>query len=306
MLLQRLRGADAMTEAAIITNLVSLTVGSNKQVFLQVIRAFSQISRSPNPEDPSHSLNAVLAAQTSLARGLGAEAELCDIYLEDLLTLFIDKASQLQAIPSSSSERQPSNQASSLISQLAGLYLPIDAVLAHQHKSASKETSPELIVLFRNMWFLSALLGLSGSSSPHVTESTRQSLARIASKSPALVVESDRDYVASGLEYNAIFRRDYAQASLAKQRALLSEYLPKKGGDIRSLTLPQVIFLIATHDLELLRTRLSRPSGILQYFCNESINESPVSSCLEGIADKVREECIIFVPGCWLKGFFSL
>ncbi len=46
--------------------------------------------------------------------------------------------------------------------------------------------------------------------------------------------------------------------------------------------------MIAIHDLEDTRTIRFRPSGLLKYFCNESINQSNLIGCLDAIAQKVR------------------
>lgn len=50
--------------------------------------------------------------------------------------------------------------------------------------------------------------------------------------------------------------------------------------------MPQVTLVQTVHDLELLRTINGRPSVILGYFCNDSLNESAMSSSLEAVADK--------------------
>lgn len=52
--------------------------------------------------------------------------------------------------------------------------------------------------------------------------------------------------------------------------------------------MPQVTFVQTVHDLEMLRTINGRPSVILGYFCNDSLNESSISTSLEAVADKVR------------------
>lgn len=217
MLLQRLRGADAITEAAVVTNLVPLALRAPHAVLQECITAFSSISRSSNPEDPRYSHNAVLAAQTSLARGFSKRNIAAGrLFLEEMLALFIDKGSQIQTHSVSRHtkeiEKDSSGRVSEMTSQLAALLLPIDAILNNPAYPTEEQPSPDLVSSFRNMWFLCTLLGLTSSSSPYMTEPARASLARIAVKTPALVLEEEKDYVSSVLEYNAVFRRDYAQA----------------------------------------------------------------------------------------------
>lgn len=59
MLLQRLRYAEPTVEAAIAYNLVDLALSAPESAFIDIIRAFSLINRSANPDDPRFSNNMV-------------------------------------------------------------------------------------------------------------------------------------------------------------------------------------------------------------------------------------------------------
>jgi phosphatidylinositol 4-kinase len=96
MLLQRLRSAEPTVEAAIAYNLVDLALSAPKSAFVDIIRVFSNINRSANPDDPRFSNNMVLAAQTRLAQELHRRPELYETYLVELLTLFADKGVAIQ------------------------------------------------------------------------------------------------------------------------------------------------------------------------------------------------------------------
>lgn len=63
------------------------------------------------------------------------------------------------------------------------------------------------------------------------------------------------------------------------------------------MSAPQTILLLAIYDLEETRTLRYRPSGILFYFCNESVNSSILVSCLDAISQKV---CHVFLPSTYL------
>ncbi len=76
---------------------------------------------------------------------------------------------------------------------------------------------------------------------------------------------------------------------LSKQRSILAGCLTKHGNDIKALSLPQVVFLQAVHDLELMRMQSGHPSKLLEYFSNESVNASAILPVLENISDKVRQ-----------------
>jgi phosphatidylinositol 4-kinase len=60
MLLQRLRSAEPTVEAAIAYNLVDLALSAPESAFIDIIRVFSVINRSANPDDPRFSNNMVL------------------------------------------------------------------------------------------------------------------------------------------------------------------------------------------------------------------------------------------------------
>ena len=114
MLLQRLRSAEPTVEAAIAYNLVDLALEAPRNAFVDIIRNFSSINRSANPDDPRFSNNMVhilsflpiysaldlmsqvLAAQTRLAQELHRRPELYEAYLVQLLTLFSDKGVAIQ------------------------------------------------------------------------------------------------------------------------------------------------------------------------------------------------------------------
>lgn len=66
MLLQRLRTAEPTVEAAIVYNLVDLAIISPETSFVDIIKAFSFINRSANPDDPRFSINTVLLRIYSL------------------------------------------------------------------------------------------------------------------------------------------------------------------------------------------------------------------------------------------------
>jgi phosphatidylinositol 4-kinase len=59
MLLQRLRSAEPTVEAAIAYNLVDLALSAPESAFVDIIRVFSTINRSANPDDPRFSNNMV-------------------------------------------------------------------------------------------------------------------------------------------------------------------------------------------------------------------------------------------------------
>ena len=59
MLLQHLRAAEPTVEAVIAFDLVDLALCAQENAFIDIIRAFSAINRTANPDDPRLSNNMV-------------------------------------------------------------------------------------------------------------------------------------------------------------------------------------------------------------------------------------------------------
>lgn len=102
-----------------------------------------------------------------------------------------------------------------MIEQLASLLLPIDALLAHADFNPQKHASSEIVTLFRNMWFLCVLFHFTSNEEKEdsAMEWQKPALARIAEKTPFLVLEEAHDFsIANELEYNSVIRQEYAHS----------------------------------------------------------------------------------------------
>jgi len=99
-----------------------------------------------------------------------------------------------------------------MIEQLASLLLPIDALLAHEDFNPQIDASSSVVSLFRNMWFLCILFHFTsvGDKEETALDWLKPALARIAVKSPLLVLEDSHDSIASDVEYNSVIRQEYA------------------------------------------------------------------------------------------------
>lgn len=103
-------------------------------------------------------------------------------------------------------------QTEDMIEQLASLLLPIDALLSHPNFDPQISASPAIVDLFRNMWFLCVLFHFTSGETKDDTAMSWQkpALARIAAKTPSIVLEEAHDSIASDLEYNSVIRQEYA------------------------------------------------------------------------------------------------
>ncbi|KAG6880260.1 hypothetical protein C0992_001828 [Termitomyces sp. T32_za158] len=291
MLLQRLRHAEPTVEAAIAYNLVDLALSAPESAFADIIRVFSLINRSANPDDPRFSNNMVLAAQTRLAQELYKRPELYDMYLVELLNLFADKGVAIQNLKFENHEVKTDD----MIEQLASLLLPIDALLAHEEFNPQIGPSTGVVSLFRNMWFLCVLFYFTNDKdkADNAMNWLKPALSRIATKTPSMVLEERHDFVASDVEYNSVIRQEYAHTVIVKHRTSLTKHILLRAGDVRSLSPGQVIFILAMHDIESMRSAAGLPSSLVAYFTNDSMNNHPaLSACMESVAEKVIGDCI--------------
>ncbi|KAK7038059.1 hypothetical protein R3P38DRAFT_3311292 [Favolaschia claudopus] len=288
MLLQRLRSAEPTVEAAISYNLVDLALSAPESAFIDIIRVFSTINRSANPDDPRFSNNMVLAAQTRLAQELDRRPELYEIYLVELLTLFADKAVAIQNLKISNHHVKTDD----MVEQLASLLLPIDSLLAHEDFNPHLNAEKSIISLFRNMWFLCILFGFTADEEDSAMEWQRPALCRIAAKTPSTVLEESHEGV-NNIEYNSVIRQDYAHTIISKHKSSLTTHIALRSSDIRSLSSGQIIFLLTMHDMESMRSAAGLTSSLVSYFINDSLNKHPgLSACMESIAEKVIRGCI--------------
>jgi phosphatidylinositol 4-kinase A len=101
-----------------------------------------------------------------------------------------------------------------MIEQLASLLLPIDALLAHADFNPQIDPSPEIVTLFRNMWFLCILFHFTSSEEKEETamEWQKPALGRIAAKTPSIVLEEAHESISNELEYNSVIRQEYAHS----------------------------------------------------------------------------------------------
>ena len=150
----------------------------------------------------------ILAAQTRLAHDLDQRPEFYQIYLQELLSLFEEKGIAIQ----NASIQSRHMKAEDLAGQLVSLLLPIDALLGHTDLNPRSGSSPELVALFRKMWFLCTLFQFTAADvkDGSATEWRRPALSRIAAKTPALVFEEAHDPLVSDIEFNSSIRREYA------------------------------------------------------------------------------------------------
>lgn len=90
--------------------------------------------------------------------------------------------------------------------------MPIDALVSHADFHPHRNPNDEAVAQFRNMWFICSLFRLnSDDKADIINEWQYAAMARIAAKTPPLVLEESQDYLTNAIEYNPVFRNDFMQ-----------------------------------------------------------------------------------------------
>ncbi|WAQ86921.1 hypothetical protein PtA15_7A650 [Puccinia triticina] len=319
MLLLCLKGASSNLEAAILNVVADLAVHVNQQTFEDVISTFTSLTKTAGVElgttDSKEVFQlGIFRAQAKLSKNLCEKEDFSEIYLIELLTLFIDKGQAIQ----SSHAGLPSFP--HLINQLAVL-APLIANLLQPDSTYNprKTASLKISELFRNFWYVCVMFGfLSSTSSPRAIVGSAsgspdwliESLRQIATKSPTLTHLTSINYLTTELDFNPILKfpdpvlttpskskQNHAHVPSPHQIALdqakkqeLASLIPTHSGQIKSLNFIQTIFLLTTTRLEIFRAEDCRASNILEYFSHVSPDEVDVHNlfgCLVTISEKV-------------------
>lgn len=228
-----------------------------------------------------------MAAQLSLAKRLSERPEYYQLYLNSLLSLFIENGNSIQR---SMTKNKRENEYP-LAQKLGNLLPVISALLEHENFNSHLKPNEETVALFRNMWFHCVLFGF-------VTESMwlrewHSSMLQIAKKTPVLVIESATNYLESDLEHNSVLRNSsIADHGLAPLRQKLTNFLPSLSYEIKNFSFAQIVFALSVYHVEMMRSRVSDCSYTLRYFMNDGVSSSALSNCLETIAERVSSAFI--------------
>jgi len=84
---------------------------------------------------------------------------------------------------------------------------------------------------------------------------------------------------------------------ISTHRAYLTKHIATRASDIRYLSSGQVVFLLAMHDMETMRSAQGLTSSLVTYFVNDSLNRNAgLTACMEAIAEKVGLFFLCYPP----------
>lgn len=226
-----------------------------------------------------------METQLILARRISARPDLYQIYLTNILSLFLEHGTKIKHIESS--EGTPSG----LVTRLGSLLFVLRELLEHDDFNPQDDPVPEgVVALYRNFWILCVLFGF-------VTDTlwpSQAALRVIAQKSPILILDSAKGHLEMDLEYNSILRgASNQQHILAALRHDLLTHLPSNvANEIRSFSFAQIVLLLSVYHIETRRSSMGNTGYILRYFMNESVSHGALAKCLEGILECVLDNYI--------------
>ncbi len=146
----------------------------------------------------------------------------------------------------------------------------------------------DINALIRDAWFNIVVHGFTPSSDrgkKYINE-----LRIMAIHSPPLVAEQRGEQVESDIELNTVLRRGMSSDRETLQKKYLSELIPAKASEIRSLSYRKVIFLHAAYLVESLRADAGDCTKAISYFLEPSMRRGDISSIMEGITSAVVEK----------------
>ncbi|KAI9260780.1 hypothetical protein BY458DRAFT_439897 [Sporodiniella umbellata] len=282
MLASRRKSLSFAASAILTRKLVDLAIVSPLIVFRDIINLFSALSHDYLLMDNKQLTGGVIDALKVLSERVKSRPEFYDLYLQSLLTLFVENANTIQRVIAKNKKESELPW----LSKLGKLLPVISELLRHEDLNPHLTPSEEITTLYRNVWFHCVLFGF-------VTERVwirewYDSMLLIAKKTPVLVIESATDYLESDLEYNSILRSGHmSDRDSGPMRQKLTNDLPSIAYDVKNFSFPQVVFAMTVYHVEVMRSKMGDCCFILRYFMNDGLVNSTLANCLENIADRV-------------------
>ncbi|RDA90048.1 hypothetical protein CP533_4937 [Ophiocordyceps camponoti-saundersi (nom. inval.)] len=282
MLLQKVDKVNAEVGAHVISGAGALALNGGQLEFRALLKMYSRICHMGVADRRYPLLTAVMKARTYISAKLRRDSPLFDIYWEHLL----DSIISLGDVESSSHTKESDVQLVAL--EIGELLRPLAVFMASNDFASKPIVGDEACSLLRDAWFNIVVHGFTTTTDRgkrYLSE-----LRTIAVHSPPLIADERSEQVESDIELNTVLRRGYSNDREAGQKKLLSELIPSKAADIKSLSYRKVIFLQAAYLVESLRADSGDCTKVLSYFLEPSMRKGDVSSTMEGITLAVVDQ----------------
>ncbi|CAF3481477.1 unnamed protein product [Fusarium graminearum] len=284
MLQQKLEKVNTGVDARIISGAAALALEGGQLEFRSLLKLFSKLCHTGVVDNQLFLLEAVRNARTFISANLRRDSQLFDIYFEYLL----DDIIGLGDVHSSGHTKESDVQMAA--KEIAELLHPLAIFMSSNDFASNPVTDDETYSLLRDAWFNIVVHGFA-TNTDRGKQYLRE-LRMIAIHSPPLVAEQRGEQVESDIELNTVLRRGMSNDRESLQKKLLSELVPSKANEIKSLSYRKVIFLQAAYLMEILRADSGDCTKVLSYFLEPSMAKGDVSSAMEGVAAAVMDKYI--------------
>ncbi|KPA44136.1 phosphatidylinositol 4-kinase [Fusarium langsethiae] len=284
MLQQKLEKVNTGVDARIISGAAALALEGGQLEFRSLLKLFSKLCHTGVVDNQLFLLEAVRNARTFISANLRRDSQLFDIYFEYLL----DDIIGLGDVHSSGHTKESDVQMAA--KEIAELLHPLAIFMSSNDFASNPITDDETYSLLRDAWFNIVVHGFA-TNTDRGKQYLRE-LRMIAIHSPPLVAEQRGEQVESDIELNTVLRRGMSNDRESLQKKLLSDLVPSKANEIKSLSYRKVIFLQAAYLMEILRADSGDCTKVLSYFLEPSMAKGDVSSAMEGVAAAVMDKYI--------------
>ncbi|KJZ76543.1 hypothetical protein HIM_03879 [Hirsutella minnesotensis 3608] len=282
MLLQKVNKVNASIDTHVIAGAATLALIGGQLEFRSLLKIYNRLCHLGIVENKEYWLAAVMKARTYISANLRRDSPLFAIYWEHILDGIV-----------SLGDAEPSGHSKDADVQLAAqeigeLLRPLAVLMTSNDLASNPIEDDDAYSLLRDAWFNIVVHGFTVGTDrgrKHWNE-----LRIIAVHSPPLIAGERSEQVESDIELNTVLRRGNTNEREAKQKKLLSELIPSKGADIKSLSYRKVIFLQAAYLVESLRAESGDCTKVLSYFLEPSMRKGEVSSTMQGIASAVVDK----------------
>ncbi|KAJ9157387.1 Phosphatidylinositol 4-kinase stt4 [Pleurostoma richardsiae] len=281
MLLQKYDKINSFVDSRIITGAAVLALNGGQLEFRSLLKLFTRLCHNAVVESKEIILDALMRARNYISANLRRASPLYDIYWEHMLDSIVSKGDVHQTSHAKESDVELAAQ------EIAQLLQPLAVFMSTNDLASDDWTDDDTHSMLRDAWFNIIVHGFTSRTERGKTYMNE--LRLMAIHSPPLVTDQRGEQVESDIELNTVLRRGMSSEREALQKKHLSELVPTKASDIRSLSYRKVIFLHATYLVESLRADSGDCTKVLSYFLEPSMRRGDVSSVMEGITASVVE-----------------
>lgn len=289
ILVQKFDNVNSNVDCQLIAGAARLSLHGGQLEFRSLLKLYSRVCHMGVVAKKEHLLAAVRDGRSHLAASIKRDSPLFEIYWEHLLDSVV-------ALGDAYSQGQAKESEVELAAQEIGQLLhPLAVLMSTNDLAAQPLADDESYALLRDAWFNIVVHGFSS-----ITERGKkhlEDLRLIAVHSPPLVAEHRGEQVESDIELNTVLRRGNSSEREAVQKKLLTELIPGKASDIRSLSYRKSIFLHAAYLVESLRAESGDCTQVLSYYLEPIMRKPEVKSTMDGITSVVMDKYLAKTTG---------